>query len=179
MSEDDFINFVGSEIASVHIPYLSSSNDVWSELLTQIEGTNFANLSQAFDGDRLDLRVSNSLISAEVKKDESPVKLNTVRDILKRIPHTSKIHFVFYSTLQIEYFTEKGRWDSDCDKNGWHHLALGKIVIENCRMRIDQLTQNVPIPKNPGCLVVFFSIQDVLVHVGLESDVVLEEKCDR
>jgi hypothetical protein len=119
-------HFLSSDCLDQTIPYLSPANDQWPEILQSINGCRTASMKRPSSTEQLDLNIPGWAITGECKNYESAMPLQVLRGILKRIPMDSRLHLVFVSKIQENYFTETGSWSFF-----YHHSlpSLGNICI--------------------------------------------------
>ena len=84
------------------IPYFSPPNQKWPSYLN-IPNSNMQNLERTKNKDKVDLRSSCGLVG-ESKDYQSDININTMRQILKRVPQEAKLELVFVRKLQNSYF---------------------------------------------------------------------------
>ena len=84
------------------IPYFSPPNQKWPSYLN-IPNSNMQNLERTKNKDKVDLMSSCGLVG-ESKDYQSVININTMRQILKRVPQEAKLELVFVRKLQNSYF---------------------------------------------------------------------------
>jgi hypothetical protein len=117
-------HFLSSDCLTQTIPYLSPANDQWPEILSQT-GCIAASMKRPSRKKQLDLKIPGWAITGECKNYENAIPLEVLRGILRKIPAESRLHLVFVSKIQENYFTETGSWSS------FYHslLSPGNICI--------------------------------------------------
>ncbi|OAJ38584.1 hypothetical protein BDEG_22492 [Batrachochytrium dendrobatidis JEL423] len=84
------------------VPFLSPPNQKWPDFV-QIPGSNFNWLSRARNSESIDLKTSCGLFG-ESKDHKGVISLETMVNIIGRIPEAAKVELVFTRKLQDSYF---------------------------------------------------------------------------
>ncbi|KAL5040653.1 hypothetical protein RTP6_7852 [Batrachochytrium dendrobatidis] len=84
------------------VPFLSPPNQKWPDFV-QIPGLNFNWLSRARNSEGIDLKTSCGLFG-ESKDHKGVISLETMVNIIGRIPEAAKVELVFTRKLQDSYF---------------------------------------------------------------------------
>ncbi|TDH66644.1 hypothetical protein CCR75_004121 [Bremia lactucae] len=89
------------------VPFLSPPNVLeWPPWLLDDKFMKFSNLVRTRNREQIDFRIVSGEISGECMDDGHPLPLNTMREILSRVPADSKVHLVVTRAMQKKYFKE-------------------------------------------------------------------------
>lgn len=125
------------------IPVLAPPNQEWPKLVSCIPNSKFGYLARAKNKDRIDV-TTNFNLSGESKDHKKTISAKIMRDILNRVPVNTKVHIIFASSLQGEYFSENKTKQCPPD---WTSLNLCCFVV---RLKSDNNLQLDGIRGLPG-----------------------------
>jgi hypothetical protein len=144
------------------VPFLSPANQVWP-LDFQIPEAYIGSLERSSDVDRIDLKTSCGLFG-ESKDYGSEIKIETMRQILERVPEEAIVELVFTRRLQKSYFNPPAP-SFDIQFLDTHLLqkAFYKIDASKPDTLLEQI-KGIPCGKNPTKgVVIFFEIDSNLL----------------
>jgi hypothetical protein len=124
------------------IPFLSPPNQKWPEYL-YAGGLNFGNIVKNKTEDGVDFEIMNQNFTGECIDHTRPVSTVTMKEILMRLPETSRIHLVFSEKMQKSYFSKKG-YEGFVES----HPCLKEIVVY--RLVPDSKKEQLKFAKVPG-----------------------------
>jgi hypothetical protein len=136
------------------IPFLSPANQEWPRNL-EIPGSNLGSLKRTGNADKIDLRASCGLVG-ESKDYGCEIKIETMRQILKRVPEEAKVELVFVRKLQNSYFNPPATPFNDTFQET--HLvqkAFYKIDTSKPNTSLESI-EGLPFTKSPKSGVVIF-----------------------
>jgi hypothetical protein len=144
------------------VPFLSPANQKWPDYL-QIPGFNIGLLERTRNVDKIDLRSSCGLVG-ESKDYGSEINLQTMRQILKRVPEQAIVELVFTRKLQHSYFNDPAKSFED-EFQGSHllNMAFFKIDTSNPRTLLEPIKGLPKAKLTTKRAVIFFQINGMLV----------------
>ena len=138
-------------LANFIIPNLAPPNQKWPECVQSIPQGRFGQIFRSRNQNRLDLTTDFGLTGES--KDQK-VKIQTMREIIERIPKTSKVHIVFVRTLQSSYF---GRSSFACEFPD-RRLSFCVVKAYNSYLKLSEINglPNIHSFDNNSTLVIFY-----------------------
>jgi hypothetical protein len=160
------------------IPFLSTANQKWREILGKIPGNNFGHLTRTQNWDKVDLRGTPFSkgkdaisFSVECKDWEYKIDVATLENkLVPNIPSSSKLHVVFTRQLQKEYYTSrkmKGHltyhqaFGTDLRARGMIFLKLEDT--QEGSMRFQEINGLPSKSESPTCVVLFLLCPSLLI----------------
>jgi hypothetical protein len=148
---------------NITIPFLSPPNQDWPSVLN-IPNSNFGALSRTRNSEKIDLWVSSGF-AAESKGYGSEIELETMRQILKRVPGQAKVELVFTRKLQKSYFNPPEPAFEDQFPSS--HLLKKSYYKVNASSPDTSLEPIKGLPcdeKSTGGYVIFFEVNEKLIQ---------------
>ncbi|OAJ32787.1 hypothetical protein BDEG_28667 [Batrachochytrium dendrobatidis JEL423] len=144
------------------VPFLSPPNQKWPDFV-QIPGLNFNWLSRARNSEGIDLKTSCGLFG-ESKDHKSVISLETMVNIIGRIPEAAKVELVFTRKLQDSYFNPPApSFEIQFQRSHVLKKAYYKIDASKPKTLLEPI-EGLPCdqPDMDG-VVIFFEINDKLI----------------
>lgn len=153
------------------IPFLSAINDFWRNDIHQIEGIYCGDFHRTVNKTRIDLRATHVtedvVFSGECKNYDDPVDFSVMLKILKRIPSTSHLHFIFLSLPQQKgYFQQENQWPRTLRENpDLQNTAVVTLRIRShSEIELTRAGHHAPFPQKEDCnrLAIIMDVESLL-----------------
>lgn len=120
-NQHDLLDFLNGFI----IRNLAPPNQEWPDWVSAIPGGKFGHISRTRNQSRLDLTTSFSL-TGESKSYRSAISLSTMREMIKRVPASSKVHIIFVHSLQGSYYAKDASFKREFPNSDLRFCFVGK-----------------------------------------------------
>jgi hypothetical protein len=143
------------------VPFLSPPDQHWPDFL-QIPGANLGFLSRTRNSDTIDLWASSG-IAGESKDYGSEINLETMKQILKRVPEQAMLEIVFTRKLQKSYFNSPANsFQSEFQSSHVLFKSFYKINASNPNTSLEPIKGLPSGNYYTGGVVIFFEINKQL-----------------
>lgn len=107
---------IPEKLVDLRVPFSAPPNQTWPSWLVGRSGFYLGSYHRLRNMEMIDGRLEDtdnrSIMTFETKHHSSDIQLETMRDILRRLPDYSTLHIVVSETMQKRYFTGKSAWDT-------------------------------------------------------------------
>jgi hypothetical protein len=153
-------------LAKIKIPFLSPPNVAFPAFLLLFPDFYLGNVRRTRNKDMVDLKCSDANtgalnFSGEAKDHKDAIDLETMKEIIQKIPVGSKFHIVYVNKLQGSYFNSKQTYDAyRISKNLRAGVVFAQIYCDkNKRIHFEQI-KGIPFTlQNIDCAVLFLVLK--------------------